>query len=284
MDVALSVSKDFKKRINEARSQRVTTLAQEPGRVTPEALPTRLELADMSIPNPNMRNILNTMRPVLRKQGGEPGPLMRNMKAHALLQETQQEFGETGVLARRVTATTIDIGQCNAQQQSHGFGIRTNQDLPGQKYEGGFRNGMFYGLGYLTFTNGERHEGMFANGLLNGQGKLFFTNGVRYEGTFANNRLNGQGKCFFTNGVRYEGMYVNGRLNGQSKFFFTNGNRLEGVFANGQLNGHGKYFFTNGDRYEGPIENFQRHGQGTMIYAGGNHREVHFDRGVEIVN
>jgi hypothetical protein len=279
-DKAVTLSKQFKNLTIASRKKTVIALAEQPGRVTQEKLPTLLELWQMGIPNPHLSNILHTMKSELSGQPGEDGIITRNTKAHAVLQQTQRVFGQAGGMARRtVNGEATDIGQVNAQGQTHGFGIRTWQNEPGKKYTGNFRNGQIDGFGYSEFANGDRFEGTFVDGRWNGPGKRFLANGGRFEGTYVDGRPHGPGKEFFVNGDRFEGTYVDGRANGPGKQFLANGDRSEGTIVDGRPNGPGKKFFANGDRFEGTYVDGRANGLGKKFRANGDRIEVMFVNG-----
>jgi hypothetical protein len=163
------------------------------------------------------------------------------------LQQTQRVFGQLNRLARdAVNGEATDIGQINAQGQTHGFGIRTWQNEPGKKYTGNFRNGQIDGFGYSEFANGDRFEGTYVEGRRNGPGKQFSANGGRFEGTYVEGRRNGPGKEFLANGDRFEGTYVDGRANGPGKEFCANGDRIEGMYVDGERHGQATKFHLDG--------------------------------------
>ena len=275
LDSALSVSRNFKTWTQLARQKQVKELAQRTGRFSREITPTRLELVGMGIPRPNIRNILNTLQATPIGAVIVPGQLMAHMQAHAELQQQVQ----VGNLVPRIGANTTDIGQVNDQGQTHGFGMRTHQNLPGQWYEGAFENGEPHGLGYEVFGNDDRYEGMFDNGRAHGHGTLIFANGARFEGMFENSRPHGRGTLIFADGSRHEGMYENGQRHGHGTLISADGGRYEGIFENDQWHGQGTLIFANGGRYEGMFENGQPHGQGTFIFADGGRYEGMFANG-----
>jgi hypothetical protein len=277
-DKALTLSKQFKNLTIASRKKIVIALAEKPERVSQEKLPTLLELWQMGIPNPHLTNILHTMKSELSGQAGNDGVITRNTKAHAVLQQTERVFGQLNFWSRRddMDGQSTEIGQVNAQGQTHGFGIRTWQNEPNRKYVGNFRNGLRDGFGYSESSNGNRFEGMYVYGQMNGPGKQFLANGGRFEGTFVDGIPNGPGKGFFPDGRRVEGTFVDGLPNGPGKVFSANGDRGEGTFVDGQLNGIGKVFFANGDRGEGTFVNGKMHGPNEQFRANGDRVKATF--------
>jgi len=272
LDGTLTLSKRFAALTNEARRQRVVTLAQRPGRIVQEKLPTWLELSDMGVGNPNMGNVLKTMQPVL--PAGEGGPLTRNARAYARMRQVARLAREFGGLAWRIGAHHADIGQMNAQRQTHGFGIRVYRNEQSLRYRGNFRNGLPHGLGYVDFIGGTRFEGMFENYQKHGQGTFFYANNDRFEGMYENDQRHGQGTSFYANGDRFEGMFENDQRHGQGTSFYVNGDRFEGMFENGLAHGRCTKFFADGTRFEVTYENGQAHGQGTVFFANGDRAEL----------
>jgi hypothetical protein len=279
-DKAVTLSKKFKNLTIASRKQTVLAIAKQPGRVTQEKLPTLLELWRMGIPDPHLNNILHTMKSELSGQPGEDGVITRDTKAHAVLQQTQRVFGQAGGLAQRVVNEQYtDMGQVNAQGQTHGFGIRTWQNEPGKKYIGSFRNGQMDGFGYKEFPNGTRGEGMFVRNQLHGQGKLFRANGDSFEGTFVDDRPHGTGMEIKVNGDRFEETYVDGRRHGPSRQFFANGSRFEGTHVDGLLQGRATIFDPDGEQTECNFVNDQFHGPYIKTWPNGEQRTTHYDMG-----
>ena len=92
-------------------------------------------------------------------------------------------------------------------------------------YVGGYKDGLFHGLGHLKFANEDSLSGNFENGKLLG-GKLFLCreDGSCYEGEVNGEmQKHGYGKETLTDGSIFEGLY-------------SLGNPLEGVFTqNGRI-------------------------------------------------
>ena len=82
----------------------------------------------------------------------------------------------------------------------------------------------------LRYANGERYEGQFQNGIFYGEGKYTFIDGGYYEGEYKNVRPNpvtyldfpfydnlrhGFGLRVWTNGSKYQGQWKVGMMDGQ---------------------------------------------------------------------
>lgn len=276
LDAMLTVSKQLSSPVNEARRRIVGQLARRPGRITDELVPTRLELRAMGFVQPNMVAVLNAMQGSA-VVSGVPGPLMRNVQAHADLQSVQHKYG--GLAQRAVAKTVSDIGECNANDQTHGFGIRIAARPSAERYEGQFVNGEPHGLGYGVGMFGEHFEGFFEDCELNGYASVIHVNGDRYEGFFEGGALYGQGTLIHGNGYRYEGAFEDGLRQGEGVAFFGNGIRFEGMFENDRAHGHGKTIYADGTRYEGNFKDGSRHGPGTCFGLDGERYEVTFANG-----
>lgn len=277
LDATVCVSTKLKALTNEARRETVAALAGVPGRVSNEVHPTRLELARMSNPRPNLTNVARVLEQTADAPA-QPGPIMATARAQAALQRMQRATQPYGGLAQRIHHDAvdsgldgIDVGECNAQQQTHGFGIRTYRRFPGRKYEGVFFNGQKHGMGYETFGSGAAFEGMFANGVRHGKGVLINANGSRYEGNFENGEKHGYGTLFSADGRKTsEGQFHQGMRQGLGTIFNKDGSKAyEGQFRCGAKHGQGTLFNADGSRYEGQFENHVKQGQGMMFNADG---------------
>ena len=171
----------------------------------------------------------------------------------------------------------------------------------GERYEGGFKNGLKEGKGVEYYSNGERFEGYFRNGLREGKGKYIWKNGDKYEGDFKKGKREGNGIMYYKNGSRYEGEFKNGKpegkgiynwnegryegdfkngkREGKGKIDYKNGNIYEGDFKNDIPEGKGKFFSNNGYRYEGDYKNGQPEGKGIAYYNNGDKYEGIFKNG-----
>ena len=70
----------------------------------------------------------------------------------------------------------------------NGYGSLFREKIGTKKmfYDGYFKDGLYHGLGILTFENGNIYKGEFVNGLFHGSGTLTFKNGVIHQGNFKN--------------------------------------------------------------------------------------------------
>jgi hypothetical protein len=73
----------------------------------------------------------------------------------------------------------------------HGQGTYTygsgRPKLAGDKYVGGYRNGLFHGLGTYTFNDGEKYTGEYIDGQYHGKGVYMYFHGGKYIGEWRAN-------------------------------------------------------------------------------------------------
>ncbi len=287
LDSTACSSHKMKAMTNAVRRARVGALAGVPGRVSNEVHPTRLELAGMGNPSPNMTNVMRVLQEDADAPA-PPGPIMATARAHAALQQVQRLAQPYGGLAQRVHHAAdieldgFEVGECNAQQQTHGFGIRTYRRFPGRKYEGNFANGLRHGMGFETFRGGAAYEGMFANDVRQGKGTLVNANGSRYVGDFHNGEKHGHGTLYSADGRKTsEGQFEQGMRHGPGTIFNKNGSKAyEGHFQRGARHGQGTLFYADGTKqYEGMLQQGTLHGHGTYRLPDGSHYTGEFRNG-----
>ena len=106
-------------------------------------------------------------------------------------------------------------GAYNATTWTNCAGEMTFSD--GQKYFGGFRDGMRHGQGTHTWPSGQKYVGEFKDANYNGQGTLTFPSGDKYVGEFRDGQVNGQGAAYgadgtiLQSGIWENGVFVRGR-------------------------------------------------------------------------
>ena len=158
--------------------------------------------------------------------------------------------------------------------------IGSYETASGDKYEGEFKDGTYYGQGTYTYGMntewaGYKYIGYHKNNKRNGQGTLFYANGDVYIGEFKNDELSGKGT--FTYGLntewaghKYTGEFKNNKRNGQGAYTYPNGEKYVGQHQDDKVMGQGTYTWANGDKYIGGFKNKKRHGQGTYTYSEGD--------------
>lgn len=147
-------------------------------------------------------------------------------------------------------------------------------------YKGQFADGLFNGIGEITWQNGAKYEGEFKSGLQHGNGKMTTPNGDVYRGEFYQGYESGSGTLVFANGNRYEGAFKNGMFDGKGTFIEVNGGTYTGDFRYGEFSGSGKSTTGEGDSYEGNFDKWRLNGEGVYTPKSGDRYEGHFVGGV----
>ncbi|RYF11841.1 MAG: hypothetical protein EOO40_02520, partial [Deltaproteobacteria bacterium] len=143
----------------------------------------------------------------------------------------------------------------------------------GDRYEGGWHDGLRHGDGVLTVKRtGRRLSGRFAAGALPKQGELRLPGARLYRGALHDGLPHGVG-CFEwqQQGDMYRGCFENGRRNGQGTLSWADTKEsYSGSWTDDEPFGTGDchYRYAKGERYEGGWDN-GRHGDGAMRYPDG---------------
>lgn len=141
-------------------------------------------------------------------------------------------------------------------------------------------SGKMHGKGVFTYSNGDRYEGGFKEGVKHGRGIFTWADGRSYEGDYEDDMRSGNGIFRYTNGDVYDGEWQGNIKNGQGIFYYNNGDRYEGSFANSLKEGHGIYYYQNGDVYEGEWQGDKRHGEGIHTLADGKKKRQLWDNDI----
>ena len=209
---------------------------------------------------------------------------------------------------------TVYIG---AWSQGHWHGRGVLQLKNGERYEGGFYKGQFYGVGRFTWVDGGYYEGDYVrtkggyqhgvefpdpDGKRNGRGVRVWVSGDKYEGEWHQDYQHGVGVLRKAAGGRFDGRFVWGQRTGPGKETWGNqlnvpfecpvGNRhegrgycsYEGEYRDGHFHGRGCYQCIDGRRYEGGWRRGRRHGWGVQVMIADGERgdpRRHFMGGVD---
>lgn len=114
----------------------------------------------------------------------------------------------------------------------HGSGVMKKKD--GSVYRGSFKDDLFSDENAtLEFANGDRYEGGFEEGLFSGQGTYYYADGSVYRGGFLKGERSGQGTFSYANGDSFTGTFENDmRLEGT--YTWRSGESLSGKYSNNQ--------------------------------------------------
>ena len=128
-------------------------------------------------------------------------------------------------------------GQWNEEGQRHGFGQLVFSDQA--KYCGRFENGLFAGLGSVTYPDGSKY--LEKTLVLR---RSFYVCYGRYDGEFFQGLYHGLGVFIRSDGMKYEGQFQDGKIHGLGLVTFADGShgvpRNEGYFENNKLVRHEK--------------------------------------------
>ena len=130
-------------------------------------------------------------------------------------------------------------------------------------------NGKLHGKGVFTFNNGDRYEGGYKEGLKHGKGKFTWADGNEYEGEFEDDMRCGTGVYCYKNGNRYEGQWKDNVKDGIGVFYYSNGDRYDGAFSVSLRHGRGVYHYRNGCILDCGWDRDMRHGDGIFRYPDG---------------
>jgi len=153
-------------------------------------------------------------------------------------------------------------------------------DYGDYSYSGLFKDGLFNGLGELTWSGkdlGHKYVGNFVNGQRTGQGTHHFPDGTTQVGIFENGVFqesqnaadDSEEYLSWEDGSSYRGRVENGKPEGFGHMTFANGDSMYGIFVNGIMyDDTAHYDFSDGGTYDGPMVNGQFNGVGTRKFGG----------------
>lgn len=110
-------------------------------------------------------------------------------------------------------------------------------DSFGNKYEGDFKLGFFWGQGkfyskYYKYS----YSGSFAMSKKHGEGRIGYSNKTTYQGGWQQDKMEGQGTYSISNRYSYTGRMVNNTFNGRGILKTPDG-VIDGYFKNGKPHG-----------------------------------------------
>jgi hypothetical protein len=112
----------------------------------------------------------------------------------------------------------------------------------GSMFEGGWRNDVRHGFGYMSCHTGFKYSGEWKHDTPEGKGYDSIPNGTTYDGTFSNGNPSGSGVLLYDvahPNYRYEGEFLNGLRHGKGVIFYENGDVFSGTFDMGKRHGRG---------------------------------------------
>lgn len=156
-------------------------------------------------------------------------------------------------------------------------------DTFGNKYEGNFKLGFFWGQGkFYSKAYGYSHSGSYAMSKKHGEGRIQYANGVKYQGDWAQDAMHGYGLYTMGNRYKYKGQVQANQLTGQGTVETPEGT-ITGSFKNGKP--HGVCTQATKDNLQqitGPFVNGKKNGTFKAIILG-EERTIIYENDVEVV-
>lgn len=185
---------------------------------------------------------------------------------------------------------TIYQGTLHKQTYTkEGYGIYYTED--GSKYEGGFHNDKFNGIGRIIYNDGSYYEGEFKDNKQNGYGK-FEQDTYVYIGEWKDDLREGKGEEHYGDGSIFKGIFHDDHKEGIGYLRYPSMKSLEGYFnykneINGicrmisedngykisigqwernEMNGVNLFCWDDKSKYMGEYMNFVKNGFGVFLW------------------
>lgn len=156
-------------------------------------------------------------------------------------------------------------------------------DTFGNKYEGDFKLGFFWGQGkFFSKTNDFNYSGAYAMSAKHGEGRSEYGNGIKYRGFWVQDYMHGSGVYSMGNRYTYQGNIVQNKLTGKGIVTTPQGT-ISGTFKDGKP--HGFCTQTAKDNLQtvsGPFENGKKNGKFTALVLG-EERTIYYENDIEVV-
>jgi len=139
----------------------------------------------------------------------------------------------------------VGVGQCvygDCENGTNAIAKYSIQNGGTVKYEGGFNNGKFNGIGKYYQDGILIYEGGFNNGKFNGIGKYYQDGILIYEGGFADHKFYGIGKSYQDEILIYDGGWKDDRMDGKGKYYQDGILIYDGAWKDNRRDGKGKYY------------------------------------------
>jgi len=134
----------------------------------------------------------------------------------------------------------------------------------GSTYQGQWKEGTKHGMGVYTWPSGANYNGDWQRGCMHGYGTFRAADGSMYQGNWAKDLKHGLGKKIYSNEDKYEGIWKNGKPHGPGRYVWKDGNEYNGEWREGQMHGHGTFQWKTGERYDGEWRAGRECGLGTF--------------------
>eukprot|EP00210_Caulerpa_lentillifera_P003479 g3319.t1 len=151
----------------------------------------------------------------------------------------------------------------------------------GDRYEGGWKNGLPEGHGKYTWKDGSTYSGHWKEGTKHGIGEYQWPSRAKYSGDWQNGCMHGYGIFVAADGSVYQGNWAQDLKHGLGKKTYSNKDKYEGIWSNGKPHGPGRYVWQDGNEYNGEWQDGQMHGQGTFQWKSGERYDGEWKTGRE---
>jgi len=156
-------------------------------------------------------------------------------------------------------------------------------DTFGNKYEGDFKLGFFWGQGeFYSKLYQYSYSGSYAMSTKHGEGRIQYANNVKYQGFWVQDNMHGAGVYSVGKRYTYKGFVYNNKLTGKGTVLTPEGT-ITGSFRNGKP--HGICTQTTKDNLQsltGPFTDGKKNGKFTALIMG-EERIIFYENDVEAV-
>ncbi|PWV20971.1 hypothetical protein C3747_4g98 [Trypanosoma cruzi] len=180
--------------------------------------------------------------------------------------------------------------------QPHGIGIMLFKSSSsfyanGDRYGGGWKNGLFHGDGIFV-TSSFTYQGSWFEGQMHGKGLMTYSRRItdlmlrgisvfspfdkthaplEYRGDFHYRyHRHGHGIMRYANGDTYDGEWGSNCRHGRGRLITDDGEIYEGQWSKDERHGNGKITYVNGGEFKGSMVRDKRHGEGVMMFPNGD--------------
>ncbi|ESL05678.1 hypothetical protein TRSC58_06663 [Trypanosoma rangeli SC58] len=180
--------------------------------------------------------------------------------------------------------------------QPHGLGIMlfkasSNFYGSGDRYGGGWKNGLFHGEG-VFLTSAFTYQGGWLEGHMHGKGVMTYSRRItdfvlwgmsvfsafdkthaplEYTGEFHYRyQRHGHGVMKYSNGDIYDGDWASNLRHGHGTLTTAAGEVYTGRWDKDERHGNGKIIYVNGGEFKGVMVHDKRHGEGVMLFPNGD--------------
>lgn len=156
-------------------------------------------------------------------------------------------------------------------------------DTFGNKYDGDFKLGFFWGQGdFYSKAYGYSYSGAYAMSAKHGEGRIQYRNNIKYQGYWVQDNMHGGGVYSVGDRYTYSGEVIQNKLTGKGTVVTPEGT-ITGTFKDGKPNGIcTQATKDNLQSVTGPFVNGKKNGKFTAVVMG-EERIIFYENDVEVV-